>query len=112
LQQVCIYENHVYICIMENKENKIEIIANSRFANYMTVKEWRLFAANYELFPSLPYQIELSTYFDMNKDKSFYEFIRYAFFWIESPEGFDYWFNISRRDLTPYKVTIGSQVSI
>lgn len=112
MQQVCKYQNRLYICYMENKENTIEIIANSRFAHYMTLKEWRLFIANYESFPALPYQIDLDTYFDMNKDKSFYHFIRYAFFWIDSPEGFDYWFNISRRDLTPYMVTISSQVSI
>lgn len=97
---------------MENKENLIEIVTNSRFANYMTVKEWRLFAHNYELAPVLPYKMKLSSYFDMNKDESFYDFMRFAFFFAPTPEGLEYWFNIAKRDLTPYKVTISSQVSI
>jgi len=102
----------VYICIMENKENLIEMIQNSRFANYMTLKEWRLFAANYQNIPAQPYKMDLASYFDMNKDKTFYEFLRYAFFLVEAPEGFDYWFNISRRDLKHFKFVNGTHISI
>jgi len=97
---------------MKNTENLIEIIENSRFANYMTLKEWRLFAANYQNIPAQPYKITLASYFDMNKNKSFYEFLRYAFFLVEAPEGFDYWFNISKRDLNHFRFAISSSVSI
>lgn len=97
---------------MKNTENIIEIIENSRFANYMTLKEWRLFAANYQSIPAQPYRMDLASYFDMNKNKTFYEFLRYAFFLVQAPEGFDYWFNISKRDLNHFRFAIGSQVSI
>jgi len=97
---------------MKNTENLIEIIENSRFANYMTLKEWRLFAANYQNIPAQPYKITLASYFDMNKNKTFYEFLRYAFFLVEAPEGFDYWFNISKRDLNHFRFAISSSVSI
>lgn len=102
----------MYICDMKNTENLIEMITNSRFANYMTLKEWRLFAANYKSAPVLPYEMDLSSYFDMNKNKSFYEFIRYAFFFEATPEGLDYWFNISNRDFTPFLITIDTHISI
>lgn len=97
---------------MKNTENLIEIIENSRFANYMTLKEWRLFAANYQNIPAQPYKMTLASYFDMNKNKTFYEFLRYAFFLVEAPEGFDYWFNISKRDLNHFRLAISSSVSI
>jgi hypothetical protein len=97
---------------MKNTENIFEIITNSSFAHYMTIKEWRLFIHNYELAPVLPYKMNLSSYFDMNKNESFYDFMRYAFFFAPTPEGLEYWFIIAKRDLMPYKVTIGSQVSI
>jgi hypothetical protein len=97
---------------MKNTENIFEIITNSRFANYMTVKEWRLFVANYQNIPAQPYKMNLSTYFDMNKDKTFYEFLRYAFFLVEAPEGFDYWFNISTRDLKHFRFVNSTCVSI
>lgn len=97
---------------MKNTENLIEIIENSRFANYMTLKEWRLFAANYQNIPAQPYKMTLASYFDMNKNKTFYEFLRYAFFLVEAPEGFDYWFNISKRDLNHFRFAISSSVSI
>jgi hypothetical protein len=48
----------------------------------------------------------------MNKNKSFYEFIRYAFFFEATPEGLDYWFNISKRDFTPFLITIDTHISI
>lgn len=97
---------------MKNTENLIEIIENSRFANYITLKEWRLFAANYQNIPAQPYKMTLASYFDMNKNKTFYEFLRYAFFLVEAPEGFDYWFNISKRDLNHFRFAISSSVSI
>ena len=102
----------MYICYMKNTENLFEIITNSSFANYMTIKEWRLFAANYQNIPAQPYKISLASYFDMNKDKTFYEFLRYAFFLVEAPEGFDYWFNISKRGLNYLKFTNGTHISI
>jgi hypothetical protein len=97
---------------MKNTENIFEIITNSSFAHYMTIKEWRLFVSNYQNIPAQPYKMNLSTYFDMNKDKTFYEFLRYAFFLVEAPEGFDYWFNISRRDLKHFRFVNSTCVSI
>ena len=97
---------------MKNTENLIEMITNSRFANHMTLKEWRLFAANYKSHPVLPYEMELASYFDMNKNQSFYKFVRYAFFFEDTNEGLEYWNSIAKRDLTPYKVTISTHVSI
>lgn len=97
---------------MKNTENIFEIITNSSFAHYMTIKEWRLFVSNYQNIPAQPYRMNLSTYFDMNKDKTFYEFLRYAFFLVEAPEGFDYWFNISKRDLKHFKFANSTCISI
>lgn len=102
----------MYICYMKNTENIFEIITNSSFAHYMTIKEWRLFVSNYQNIPAQPYRMNLSTYFDMNKDKTFYEFLRYAFFLVEAPEGFDYWFNISKRDLKHFKFANSTCISI
>ena len=82
---------------MKNTENIFEIITNSSFANYMTIKEWEQFESNRQRFSLFPYPIPLSVYLQIPYT-SFQDFVFYAFFTMDTPEGLSYWYNIIQRN--------------
>jgi len=97
----------------QTKNPIYDTISGHPFERMMTVKEWSLFETNRNnpelmVLPyrqSLPYYTMIllsgTSYPDQSIQKfaeeSFFDFITYAFFISDSPEGFDFWNDIANR---------------
>ena len=68
-----------------------------KFTNWMTLEEWKQFVYNYKTFLSRDKDFLKRYLLDPSNNKCFEVFIGGAFDWSKTPQGCDYWVEISFR---------------